>query len=162
MKLRKRFLTQEEKAAYRCLQEKKKQEDKIRAIREARIEKVRAKKNRELQKKRDERTLKSNLQGCQPGFLRLVKPWAKGKSTAVVNNLFDLLEEFHCKPEPCYNTNKLGTTERVLRTNKSGYKKLNQGLHLPDIVLGSDFWNNDYEREYQRAHKLDSILYSLA
>ena len=155
-------MTKEEKVAWDKLQEKKKQEARAKALQESRIRKEKAKKERELDKRRAQLKLKTNMQGCQPEFTVVVQRWAKDKTTAQVNRFFELLEEVKCPMEPCYNPKKLGISEKVLRMNKCGYKELCYGLNLPDAILGLDFWNNKYQRQYDRAHELDSILYQMA
>jgi len=162
MKLRKRFLTKEEKAAHRAQQEKKKHEEMQEARRESRLRKVKAKKERELKDKRAKLKLKSNMSNCTTEFRHVVQQWAKGKSVAKINKFFELLEKVRCPMEPCYNPKKLDAAEKVLRLNKCGYKKLCYSLNLHDAILGCDFWNNDYQREYDNAHELDLWLYQMA
>jgi hypothetical protein len=157
--LRKRFLTKEEKLAHQKLQEVRKREARVKALRESKLRKAKAKKEREIQKRRAESLMKSSLQGCESEFRFVVEQWAKDKSVAQVNKFFRLLEEFKCPMDPCYG--KPGHSQGVLRKNKCGYEKLCYGLHLPDAVLGSDFWNRDYQREYDRAHELDGILHEM-
>lgn len=159
---RKRFLTKEEKVAWDKVQEKKKQEARVKALRESKLQKARAKKEREIQKRRAELKLQSNMQGCQAEFRHVVEQWAKDKTTAQVNRFFEMLEEVKCPMEPCYNPKKLDPAEKMLRLNKCGYKKLCYGLNLPDAILGLDFWDKEYQRQYDRAHMLDSILYEMA
>lgn len=156
--LRKRFLTKEEKLAYQRLQEKKKQEARVRALRESRVRKAKAKKERELKKKRAELKMKTSLQACEPGFRSLVEQWAKGKTTAKVNRFFNLLEEVECPVERSYDPSKLEPSAKALRMNKCGYKKFFWNLSLPDNVLGSEFWTNEHQRSYNNAHELDGIL----
>ena len=160
--LRKRFLTKEEKVAWVKLQEKKKQQARAKALQESRIRKAKAKKERELDKRRAQLKLKTNMSKCEPEFRYVVEQWATDKTTAQINRFFEMLEEVKCPVEPCYNPKKLGISEKVLRMNKCGYKKLCYNLHLPDNVLGSEFWNNKYQRQYDRAHELDRILYKMA
>ena len=155
-------MTKEERDAYRKLQEEQKREARIKALQESRMKKAKAKKERELNKKRAQLKLKSNMQACQPEFRCMVERWAKDNTTAKVNRFFELLEEVKCPMEPCYNPKKLDRAEKVLRMNKCGYNKLCYNLNLPDNVLGSEFWNNKYQRQYTRAHELDSILYHMA
>lgn len=157
--LRKR-MTKEEKVAYQRLQEEKKQEARVRALQESRMKKAKAKKERELNKKRAQLKLKSNMQGCQPEFRVVVQQWAKGKTTAQVNRFFELLEEVKCPMEP--SNSKPDRAEKVLRMNKCGYNKLCYNLNLPDAILGCDFWNNKYQRQYARAQQLDIWLYQMA
>ena len=126
------------------------------------MKKAKAKKERELNKKRAELKLKSNMQACHPDFRCMVERWAKDKTPAKVNRFFELLEEVKCPMEPCYNPKKLDRAEKVLRWNKCGYNKLCYNLNLPDAILGCDFWNKEYQRQYDRAHELDSILYEIA
>ena len=159
--LRKR-MTKEERDAYRKLQEEQKREARIKALQESIMKKAKAKKERELNKKRAQLKLKSNMQACQPEFRHVVQQWAKDKTPAKVNRFFELLEEVKCPMEPCYNPKKLDQAEKVLRMNKCGYNKLCYNLNLPDAILGCDFWNNKYQRQYARAHELDSILYQMA
>ena len=160
--LRKRFLTKEEKVAYQKLQEERKREARVKAMQESRIRKAKAKRERELDKKRAQLKLQFNMSKCQPEFRHVVEQWAKGKTTAQVNRFFELLEEVKCPMEPCYNPKKLDRAEKVLRMNKCGYNKLCYNLNLPDAILGCDFWNKDYQRTYDRAHELESILYEMA
>ena len=160
--LRKRFLTKGEKVAWDKLVEKRRQAARVKALRESNLRKAKAKKERELKKKRAKTLMESNLRNCEPEFRYIVQQWAKDKTTARVNMFFRLLEEVHCPMEPCYNPKKLDLAAKVLRKNKCGYKQLCYGLHLPDIVLGSEFWNKDHQREYDHAHELESILYELA
>jgi hypothetical protein len=157
--LRKRFLTKEEKLAHQKLQEVRKREARVKALRESKLRKAKAKKEREIQKRRAESLMKSNFQGCESEFRVVAEQWAKDKTVAQVNKFFRLLEEFKCPMDPCYG--KPGHSQGVLRKNKCGYEKLCYGLHLPDAVLGSDFWNRDYQREYDRAHELDGILHEM-
>lgn len=160
--LRKRFLTRGEKVAWDKLVEKRKQEARAKALRESSIRKAKAKKQRELDKRRAKTLMESNLRNCEPEFRYIVQQWAKDKTTARVNMFFRLMEEFRCPMEPCYNLNSISLAEKVLRKNKCGYKKLCYGLNLPDAILGCDFWNKDYQREYDHAHELDGILYEIA
>ena len=159
--LRKR-MTKEEKVAYQKLQEREKQQARVRALQESRMKKAKAKRERELDKKRAERRAQLNLSKCQPEFRHVVQQWAKDKTTAKVNRFFELLEEVKCPMEPCYNPKKLDPSEKVLRMNKCGYNKLCYNLNLPDAILGCDFWTKKHERKYNRAHELDSILYQMA
>ena len=160
--LRKRFLTKEEKVAHQKLQEKKKQEARVKALRESRIRKAKAKKDREIQKIRAKTLMESNIQGCEPKFRSMVQQWAKDKTVAKVNRFFRLLEEVKCPMGPCYDLNSIALSEKVLRKNKCGYKKLCYNLNLPDAILGSEFWSKEYQRVYDRAHELDCILYNMA
>ena len=160
--LRKRFLTKEEKVAYQKLQEERKREARAKALQESRIRKAKAKRERELDKKRAQLKLKYNMSQCEPEFRHVVQQWAKDKTTAKVNRFFELLEEVKCPMEPCYNPKKLDRAEKVLRMNKCGYQKLSYNLNLPDAILGCDFWNNEYQRQYDRAHELDIWLYQMA
>lgn len=156
--LRKRFLTKEEKLAYQRLQEKKKQEERLRALRESKVRKAKAKKERELKKKRAELKMKTSLQACEPGFRSLVEQWAKGKTTANVNKFFRLLEEVKCPVERSYNPSELEPSAKALRMNKCGYKKFFWNLSLPDNVLGCEFWTKKHQKSYENAHELDGIL----
>lgn len=158
--LRKRFLTKEEKDAWGKLQEKKKQEARVKALRESKLQKAKAKKERELKKRRAKILMESSIQACEPEFRQLVQRWAKGKTVAKVNRFFEMLEEVKCPMEPCHDINSISLAEKVLRLNKCGYKELCYRLNLPDAILGCDFWNNEYQRQYDRAHELESILYT--
>jgi hypothetical protein len=158
--LRKRFLTKEEKDAWTKVQEKKKQEARVKAMHESKVQKVKAKQERELKKRRAKNLMDANIQGCEPEFRSMVQKWAKDKTHAQVNRFFSLLEEVHCPMES--NHKKPNRAEKVLRKNKSGYKKLCYNLNLPDAILGCDFWNKEYQRQYDRAHELDCILYQMA
>tara|TARA_B100000513_G_C11827800_1_gene161414 strand:+ start:50 stop:565 length:516 start_codon:yes stop_codon:yes gene_type:complete len=160
--LRKRFLTKGEKVAWDKLVEKRKQEARAKALRESSIRKAKAKKQRELDKRRAKTLMESNLRNCEPEFRYIVQQWAKDKTTARVNMFFRLMEEFKCPMEPCYNLNSISLAEKVLRKNKCGYKQLCYGLNLPDAILGCDFWNKDYQREYDHAHELEGILHEIA
>lgn len=160
--LRKRFLTKEERDAWTKVQEKKKQEAKVKAMHESKVRKAKAKQERELKKRRAKNLMDANIQGCEPEFRSMVQKWAKGKTVAQVNRFFSLLEEVHCPMEPCYNPKKLNHAEEVLRMNKCGYKKLCYNMNLPDAILGCDFWSKEYQRQYDRAHELDHILYNMA
>lgn len=156
--LRKRFLTKEEKVAWGKVQEKKKQEARVKALRESNLKKAKAKKDRELKERRAKTLMESSIQACEPEFRQLVEQWAKGKTVAKVNRFFSMLEEVKCPMEPCGSG---GLSEKVLRLNKCGYEKLCYGLNLPDAILGCDFWDKDYQRQYDRAHELESILYDI-
>ena len=159
--LRKR-LTKEERRAQKILEEERKREARVKALQESKIRKAKAKRERELKQKRDKLKLKYNMSQCEPEFRCMVERWAKDKTTAKVNRFFELLEEVKCPMEPCYNPAKLDRAERVLRMNKCGYQKLSYNLNLPDAILGCDFWNNKYQRQYDQAHELDDILYHIA
>lgn len=158
--LRKRFLTKEERDAWTKVQEKKKQEARVKAMHESKVRKAKAKQERELKKRRAKNLMDANIQGCEPEFKSVVQKWAKGKTVAQVNRFFSLLEEVHCPmgPEP----DIMDTVESVLRLNKCGYKNLCYNLNLPDAILGCDFWSKEYQRQYDRAHELDCILYNMA
>ena len=97
--LRKRFITRE-------LQEKRKSQARIKAMRQSNLRKAKAKRQKELKKKRDELTLKQYLQKCEPEFRYIVSQWAKDKTLAKVLRFFRLLEEHKCPMEPCYTPNK--------------------------------------------------------
>ena len=157
--LRKRFLTKGEKVAWGKLQEKKKQEARVKALRESNLKKAKAKKERELKDRRAKTLMESSIQACEPEFKYLVQQWAKGKTVAKVNRFFSMLEEVKCPMEPCNDS--ISLAEKVLRLNKCGYKQLCYGLNLPDAILGCDFWNKDYQRQYDRAHELESLLYDI-
>ena len=158
--LRKRFLTKEERIAYQKIQEKKQQEARVKALRESRLQKAKAKKERELKKNRARLKLETNMTKCEPGFRHLVQQWAKGRTTAKINRFFQMLAEVHCPMEPCYNHKLLTPVQKVLRLNKCGYRELCMDLNLPDNI--SDFWNKEYQRQYDNAHELDSILYDMS
>jgi len=162
MKLRQRFLTKEEKAAHRALDERKRQEEMVKARKESRLRKIKARRERELNKMRAKLKLQSNMSKCTAEFRHVVQPWAKGKTVAKINRFFEMLEEVKCPMGPCYNPKKLNPAEKVLRLNKCGYRKLCYNLNLPDAILGCDFWNKDYQREYDNAHELDLCLYQMA
>ena len=162
MKLRQRFLTKEERAAHRALQERKRQEEMVKARRESRLRKAKARKERELKKKRAKMTLQHNMNKCTPEFRYVVQQWAKGKTDAKINRFFELLEEVKCPMEPCYNPKKLNPAEKVLRLNKCGYKKLCYNMNLYDAIIGCDFWGKEYQRQYVRAQQLDIWLYQMA
>jgi len=158
--LRKRFLTKEERIAYHKIQEKKQQEARVKALRESRLQKAKAKKQREVKKNRARLKLETNMTKCEPGFRLVVQQWAKGKTTAKINRFFQMLAEVNCHMEPCYNQKLLTPVQKVLRLNKCGYRKLCIDLNLPDNI--SDFWNKEYQRQYDNAHELDSILYDMS
>jgi hypothetical protein len=162
MKLRQRFLTKEEKAAHQALQERKRLEDMVKARRESRLQKAKEKRLRELKKRRANELMKDSLEKCELGFRLKVKAWAKEQSVAKVNNFFRLLEEFKCPMEPCYNMNKLEPSQKLLRLNKCGYKELNYGLYLYDIVDWEWEWGTKHKQKCDRAHELDSLLYSVS
>ena len=162
MRLRQRFLTKEEKAAHKALGERKRQEDMVKARKESRLRKIKARRERELNKIRAKTLMENNLQACEPEFRHLVQQWAKGKTVAKVNKFFELLKEVKCPMEPCYNLDAIAISEKVLRLNKCGYKKISYNINLPDAILGCDFWNKDYQRQYDRAWELESILYEMA
>ncbi len=163
MKLRKRFLTKEEKAAHRALEERKRQEEMVKARKESRLRKIKARKERELNKMRAKTLMENNLQACEPKFRHIVQQWAKDKTVAKVNRFFELLEEVKCPMEPLLRPEfHFGYLYRVLRLNKCGFKKLCYNLNLPDAILGCDFWTKDYQRQYDRAHELDLCLYDMA
>ena len=88
--LRKRFLTKEEKVAWGKLQEKKKQEARVKALRESNLKKAKAKKERELKDRRAKTLMESSIQACEPEFRYLVQQWAKGKTVAKVNRFFSI------------------------------------------------------------------------
>ena len=159
--LRKR-LTKEERQAQKILEEERKREARVRALQESKIRKAKAKRERELKQKRDKLKLKSSMSKCEAEFRCMVERWAEGKTTAEVNRFFDLLEEVKCPMEPCYNPKKLDRAEKVLRMNKCGYQKLSYNLNLPDAILGCDFWTKEHERQWGRAHELDSMLSQMA
>ena len=158
--LRKRFLTKAEKDAWTKVQEKKKQEARVKAMHESKVQKIKAKQERELKKRRAKNLMDANIQGCEPEFRSMVQKWAKDKTHTQVNRFFCLLEEVHCPmgPEPEF----MDKVEDVLRKNKTGYSKLCYNLNLPDAILGCDFWSKEYQRQYDRAHELDCILYNMA
>lgn len=153
--LRKRFLTKEEKDAWNELQRKKRQEQIILDRREAR----KAKKQRELKKKRAKMLMQDNLRNCEPEFRHLVQQWCEGKTVAKVNRFFRLMEEFKCTMEPCYNAKKLEPAQKLLRKNKCGYKKLLRGMYLYDVVDCSDWeWHTIYMKQCERANELHFML----
>ena len=159
--LRKRFSHPTKKVAWSKLQEKKKQEARVKALRESNLKKAKAKKERELKKRRAKTLMESSIQACEPEFRYLVQRWAKDKTVAKVNRFFSMLEEVKCPMGPCYNLNSISLAEKVLRLNKCGYKKISYNINLPDAILGCEFWNKDYQRQYDRAWELESLLYDI-
>lgn len=151
--LRKRFLTKEEKQAYIKLQEKRKQEDKIKAMRKSNLERAKATKENRLKRVRAEELMKKNLAACEQDFRIIVMQWARDKTLARINKFFRLLEEFKCPMEPCYNTNRLNAVQKLLRKNKCGYKELHDGLNLANV--------RSMQNTYDNAHKLYVILSSM-
>ena len=158
--LRKRFLTKEEKDAWRKVEEKRKREAKVKAIRESMVQKAKAKKERELKKRRAKACMEANLQGCQPKFRYIVKQWAKDKTVAHVNKFFRLLDEFKCPMgSSCDYTIE---TARLLRLNNCGYEELLRGTYLYDFVDCSDWeWETVYRKQCDRANELERILYQM-
>ena len=158
MKLRQRFLTKEEKAAHKALQQKRRQEDIIKDRREFK----KAKRERELKKRRAKELMQANIEKCELGFRMKVEAWSKSNTVARVNRFFRLLEEFKCPMEPCYNVNKMEPSQKLLRLNKCGYKALVNGLYLYDVVDCDEWeWETNYSKQCERAHELDSILMSM-
>ena len=123
---------------------------------------AKAKKERELKRRRAKTLMENSIQACEPEFRQLVQRWAKGKTVAKVNRFFSLMEEVKCPMEPCHDLNSISLAEKVLRLNKCGYKKISYNINLPDIILGCDWWSKDYQRKYNRAWELESILYDMA
>ena len=162
--LRKRFLTKEEKDAWRKGEEKRKREAKVKAIRESMVQKAKAKKERELKKRRAKACMEVKLQGCEPEFRYIVEQWAKDKTVAHVNKFFRLLDEFKCPMEPCYNPNKLDKffdrSQILLRKNKCGIKELNHGLHIYEFSESDVMYKMD-EQKFRRATELDCMLYHM-
>lgn len=157
--LRKRFLTKEEKASHKALQQKKRQEEIIRDRREFK----KAKKERELKKRRAKQLMEDNLRKCEHEFRVFVQMWAKDKTVAKVNRFFRLLKEFKCPKEPCYNMNKLEPAQKVLRFNKCGYKKLINGMYLYDVLDCDEWeWEKVHKKQCERAHELHNMLCEIA
>lgn len=161
--LRKRFLTQEEKVAWTKVQEKKKQEARVKAMHESKVRKAKAKQERELKKRRAKELMQSNLRKCEPEFRYIVQQWCEGKTVAHVNRFFRHLKEFKCPMEPCYNPKKLEPAQKILRKNKCGYKKLLRGMYLEDYMDCSDWeWHTIYMKECERANELHYMLCDMA
>ena len=104
-------------------------------------------KERELKKRRNPY---GSIQACETEFRHLVQRWAKGK------------KEVKCPMEPCHDLNSIAISEKILRLNKCGYKKISYNIKLPHIIPGCDWWSKDYRRKYNRAWELESILYEMA
>ena len=134
-------------------------------MRQSKLRKAKAKRQRELKKKRDELTLKQYLQKCEPEFRYIVSQWAKDKTLAKVLRFFRLLEEHKCPMEPCYTPNKwcnvLDGPEILLRKAKCGVRKLNYGRYIHEY-MEEDCMNKEERLKYNHATDLEHFLYDIA
>ena len=91
-------------------------------------------KSRKLKRTNAKKLMDANIQGCEPEFRILVMHWRVHKTTAHVNKLFRLLDEFKCPMEN--RTDKYASLDLniqlLLRKNNCGYKNLERACFIPE------------------------------